>query len=219
LTQRNEKSPLISAEDQVIAQGLSNGGGDLCNAAIAGAAVAYIDQLQAKDNGVDGFELSGRQGLNRREGSSGVFLGGKDFGAALAAEKNGTFVKNSQTTNLHGAGSSCEGVGGDAIEVAHIHGKESAVEVNRLYVDVGAKQLSIAGFDRHRTVKDFLRSFGGIDAEILDAVFGFAGIENFLCVYAYGFPDASLVTDGPGDYLVGHLCYLLHWVAWRRIRL
>lgn len=219
LAKRNEKPSLISAEDQVITQGLSNGGGDLCDAAIAGTAVAYVDQLQTQDNGINGFKLSGRQSLNRDEGSGCIFPGGKDLGTALAAKQDGALVKDRQTTNLYGAGGTGKSIGGDAVEVAYVNGKESSIKVNGLYVDVGTKQLCVARFDRHRAVKDFLRSFGGVDAKIFNAVFGLAGIENLLCVYAHGFPDAMLVADGPGDYLIGHLCYLLHWVAWRINRL
>ena len=96
--------------------------------------------------------------------------GGKHLGASFAAKEDHPLVKHGQTGDLHRPGSPHKGVGGDAVEVPHIHGVESPVEGDRLHIDVRVQQLGAAGFYRHCPVDDLLAAPGGVDPQILDTV-------------------------------------------------
>ena len=98
-------------------------------------------------------------------------VGAEGLGAPLAAEQDGPLVKYGQTAYLDGAGGPDERISGDPVKIPHIHGIEPAVEPYGLHIDVGVQQLGCPGLDRQGPVKDLLRPAGGIDPQILNAVF------------------------------------------------
>ena len=109
-------------------------------------------------------------------------LGGEHLGAPLAAEQDDPLVKDGQAADLHRPGGPHEGVGGDAVEVPHIHRVEPPVEGDRLHVDVGVQQLGAARLHRNRPVNDLLAAPGGVDPQVLDAVF----VERYSVFNTFG---------------------------------
>ena len=75
---------------------------------------------------------------------------------------------------LHGQrgfkGRAYEGVGGDAVEIAHVHRVKAAVEADGLYVDVHVQQLGLAGLDADGPVDGALGALGGVEAQVFDTV-------------------------------------------------
>ena len=131
-------------------------------------------------------------------------LGAEGLGAPFAAEEDDPLVKDAQAADLHRPGGAHEGVGGDPVEVADVHGVEAPVEAHGLHVDVNMQQLGAAGLDAHRPVDGALRALGGVQAEILDTVFVFAAVKDLLGVYAHGLPDAGALLHGTGHDLFRH---------------
>ena len=131
-------------------------------------------------------------------------LGGEHLGAALAAEEDDPLVEHAQAADLDGTGGAHKGVGGDAVEVADVHGEEAPVEADGLHVDVHIEQLSLAGADGHSPVNGALGALGGVEAQILDTVLIPAGVEDFLGMDTDGLADTGGVLHGAGHNLFRH---------------
>lgn len=134
-------------------------------------------------------------------------LGGEGLGAALAAEEDDPLVKDGQAADLHRPGGAHEGVGGDAVEVAHIHGVEAPVEADGLHVGGDVQKLGLAGLHAAGPIQGALGALGEIDAKILDAVLVTACVHDLPGVYTYGLADAGGIADGTGHDLFRH-CWL-----------
>ena len=113
--------------------------------------------------------VGGRQTL--KIAALGIGPGGKHLGAALAAKKNGSLVKNGQAGDLHRAGGAYKGVGGDAVEIPHVHGVEAPVKGDGLHVDVRIQQFGATRLHRHGPVQDLLAAPGGVDPQVLNTIF------------------------------------------------
>lgn len=135
-------------------------------------------------------------------------IGGEGLGAALAAKEDDPLVEDGQTGDLHRPGGAHEGVGGNAVEVAHVHGVEALVEADGIHVGGDVQQFSAAGLYIAGPVQGTLGALGEIDPKILDTVLVTAGVHDFLGVYAYGLTDAGGIRNGAGHDLFRHTCYL-----------
>ena len=93
-----------------------------------------------------------------------------------------------------------------------IDGEETAIEVDRLYVNVSAQKLCAFGFYGYRTVDDLLGGAGGIDTQVFNTILTLTGVEDFFGVYTYGFPDA-VIHDRTGYDLIRHEITSLKWMV------
>ncbi len=143
-------------------------------------------------------------------------IGGKGLGASLAAEEDDPLVKDGKAGDLHGPGGAHKGVGGNAVEIAHVHSVEALVEANGIHVGGDVQKLRTAGLHVAGTVQSALGALGKIDPQVLDAVLVTAGVHDFLGVYAYGLPDAGGIRNGAGHDLFRHTCYLPNEIGERQ---
>lgn len=164
----------LAAAAQLAVEATADAGGYVGQLAVAVVTLAHIHQFHVQDDGVYHFHYSGGQValadvLLIQTVQRG--LGREDLGGALAAEQDHPLVKDAQATDLHGPGSTHKGVGGDPVEVAHVNGVETAIEADRLHVDVDIQQLGLAGLDADGPLNGRLRTLGGIETQIFDAIF------------------------------------------------
>ena len=205
LAQGDKDPMLVAAGHQLVAEAGGHRRGDIQAAAVAGAALAHIHQLQTEDQGVHRLHHRGGQvGLGYALHLALAPVGGKALGAALAAEEHDPLTEHGQAADLDGAGRPHKGIGCDAVEVPHIHGKEAPVEGDRLHINVRVQQLGGPGLDGLGPVDYLLRTAGGVNSQILDAVLVSARVKDLFRVYAHGLPDTAIVTDGAGHDLFWH---------------
>ena len=191
LAQGDEQPVLIAAGHQLVAEAGGHRHGDIHAAAVAGAAFAHIHQLQAEDQRIDGLHHCGGQiGLGYTLDLTLVVLRGKALGAALAAEEHHPLAERSQTADLNGAGRPHEGVGGNTVEIPHIHSIETPVEGNRFHINVRVQQLGTSGLDGLGPINHLLRAAGGINSQILNAVL----IERYSVLYIAFFTSTNYLS-------------------------
>lgn len=172
LAQGDKQAVHIAAGDQLLGEAGAHSRGNLA-AVVVMMALAYLHQLHSQDDGVHRLHHSGGSGGGGQalDITAAVLPGGgKHLGASFAAKEDHPLVKHGQTGDLHRPGGSHKGVGGDAVEVPHIHGVESPVEGDRLHIDVRVQQLGAASLYRHCSVDDLLAAPGGVDPQVLDTV-------------------------------------------------
>ena len=185
--------------------------GNLRQAALTAARLAAIVHACIKHNRVDGLDHGGGQIRAHPAGNVQLVddrVGGEDLGAALAAEEDAALVEYAQTFSFAAAGRPVADLQRHAVEKAHVDGIEPTVEGDRLDVGVDVQQFRRAALDHLAPGQKLLRGRGGIKAQILHAVLVAAGIENFPCVDAYGFPDVVQVADRAGHDSISHLINL-----------
>ena len=173
LAQGNKQAMHIAAGDQLLREAGAHRGRNLA-AVVVVMALAYLHQLHPQDDGIHRLHHGGgSSGSGQALDVTAAVLsgGGEHLGAAFAAKEDHPLVKHRQTGDLHGAGGAHKGVGGNAVEVPHIHGVEPPVEGDRLHIDVRVQQLGATRLHRYRPVNDLLAAPGGVDPQVLDAVF------------------------------------------------
>ncbi|WP_251447554.1 hypothetical protein [Vermiculatibacterium agrestimuris] len=134
-------------------------------------------------------------------------LRGEGLGAALAAKEDDPFVKDGQAADLHRPGSAHEGVGGDAVEVAHVYGIKATVEADGLHIGGDVQQLSLASLHAAGPVQSALGALGEINAKILDAILVSTSVHDLPGVYTDSLADAGGIANGAGHDLFRH-CWL-----------
>ena len=205
---QSDVDPLaVVAEAQVTAEAGADAGGNFGQLAVAGAALAHVHQLHVEDDGIDRLYHSGGQialadVLLVQPVKDG--LGAENFGVALTAEEDDPLVKDGQAADFHRPGGAYKGVGGDTVEIADVHGIETAVEADGLHVDVHIQQFCGTGLDADGAVNGALGALGGIETKILNAVLVTATIKDFFRVYAHGLPDTGGILHGTGHDLIRH---------------
>ena len=133
---------------------------------------------------------------------------GEGLGTALAAKEDDPLVEDGQTGNLHRTGGAHKGVGGNAVEIPHIHRVEALIEANGIHIGGDVQQLSAAGLHIAGTVQGALGALGEIDPQVFDTVFITARVHDLLSVYAYGLTDTGGIRNRAGHDLFRHTCYL-----------
>lgn len=164
----------IVTEVEVVAKAGPDGIGDLAAVAVTAVPVAAIHKLHAQNEGIDGFHHSGGQIALEQillvQTAKDRFRA-EDFGSTLAPEQNGTLIEDGQTRDGNGTAGTDKRIGGDTIEIAYVHGVETAVEGDRFHIDVGIQQFGLAGFNADCTIDGRLGSFCGIEPQVFNAVF------------------------------------------------
>lgn len=125
----------------------------------------------------------GQVGLGHALDLALASVGAEALGTALAAEEHGPLAEHGQAADLDGAGRPHEGVGGDAVEIPHVHGIEAPVEGDRFHIDVREQQLGGSGLDGLGPVDYLLRAAGGVKSQILDAVL--VGRHSVFKIFGY----------------------------------
>lgn len=120
-----------------------------------------------------------------------IVLGGEALGAALAAKEHRPLAEHGQAAHLDGAGRPHKGVGGDAVEIPHIHSIEAPVESDRFHIDVRVQQLGAPGLDGLGPVDHLLRAAGGVNSQIFYAVF----IGRYGVLYTTNSPYAPVLQS------------------------
>ena len=213
LAQGHKGAAVVVAHGQLAAEALAHAGGNLADVAVAAAVLAALHQLGVQDDGVHGLHHGhGHVALLQHLAVQGVdaHLGGEDLGVALAAEEDDPFVKHAQALYLHRTGAGAVGVEGDAVEKAHIHRVEAAVEHNGLHVDVRVEKLGLAPLDGLGAVENVLAGHGGVEAQILDAVLVAAAVKDLLGMDTNGLAVVLHAGNRAGYDTFGHSWNLLN---------
>ena len=162
---------LVAASHQLISETGGYRHGNIHTAAFAGTALADIHQLQVQDQGVHGLHHSGGQvGLRHTLDLVLALVGAEALRSAFAAEEHSPLAEHSQATDLDGTGSTYKGIGGNTVEIPHIHGIEAPIKGDRLHVDVRVQQFGGPGLDGLGPVNHLLGAAGGVNSQIFDAV-------------------------------------------------
>ena len=173
LTQRHIEAVNIAAGHQLLRETGSDRRGDFRTAALAGAALAHIHQLQVKDDGIHRlYHSSGCSGAGQTLGIRAALGSGgrKDLGAPLAAKEDNALIKDSQAADFHRPGGAHKGISRNTIEIPHIHCVASPVKAHRFHINVSVQKLGAAGFYRCGAINGLLGSTGWIYPQIFDAV-------------------------------------------------
>ena len=173
LAQRDEGAAVLVAHGQLAAEALAYAGGNLTHVAVAAAVLAALHQLGVQDDGINSLYNGGGQiALLQQLPVHAVYphLGGENLGVALAAEEDDPLVKDAQALYLHRTGAGAVRVQGHAVEKAHIHCIEAAVEHHRLYVNVRIEQLRLAALYGLGAAEYILPRHRRVEAQIFNAV-------------------------------------------------
>ena len=91
--------------------------------------------------------------------------------AAFAAKEHRALVISGKAAYLLGPAEPAIGLGGDLVEVFHIHGVEAFVKGDGLHIHIGPKQFGPFDLDTGSRIQNGLGAAGGINPQILQTFF------------------------------------------------
>jgi hypothetical protein len=207
LSQSHIDSAGIISEGKGSVEAITDERGNFTEIAVTVTLAAVFHNTGVKNNGIDGLDhgvgnITSAQHLQIR--LAGFQLGRENLGVSFAAEKNDTFVKDTQTLYRNGNRTTEIGLQSNRVEKSQINGEEPPVKAYGFHIYIDVQQSCGAAFYRECAIDDIHILQLRVEPQILDAVFVSAGIINFAGVNTYSFANTVTVRNGTGNNFVGH---------------
>ena len=192
--------PAASAvvEHQLLAEAAGDERRNFRQAALTAPGLAAVVHPGVQNDGVHGLHHGGGQVGTHAAGDIQLVndrVGGKDLGAALAAEQDAALVEHAQALGPDATGRSGTHLQGHAVEKPHVNGVESPVEGHRLHIGVNVQQLRRAAPNHLASGQQLHGRCRGIEPQVLHAVLVAAGIEDLPCMDTNGLANTAQIAD------------------------